>query len=553
MHSFSNWLNHPVYFLFWFFLGAYGLTFSFDCKKCETAKVSQFSSMAEDQDVPELADTNFQEMQALSDDQLLNQLEQNSQVRTENPYALSLEEIQQIDQEVYPTLNGSPNDFQYEPIAEDTLKTEVENPKDAKVCPAPRLFYEKQITSNPKLKELASTREVESKELPRKCLIHVMNKMGLPKVNLGVCAKASGGVKTGGAKPCVSDNLVNLTYNSYVDVMDCLNLKAKTFLPKIARESGFLLNAYGIGKDGGIGQFTKSAIDAVNGEFQNYMTEIEKAAATKPSCARIMKYKPYLTKASSAAEQRCSMIGTPENPLRNILYVGIFNKSNMNRFAGSKYIAGQDYFVRGSELVPVKNNSTDEFDGVFKDNKYKESLVELGFKNPNMHFFKEVLALAGYNMGSPTSIRLFSKYLEKRKQAKKKLIEDDFDFNRIRLAKDTFGDGKEKNVIEIARSFIMSSFISAKDTAASKAAKLKKRKQLPKEWAASYLKSFPEFLTLNANNYDGKQTTAYDVYGAPGYVSYVADKNRELRKTFNSSGIDPNYCSDPDFLTFKAE
>ena len=127
---------------------------------------------------------------------------------------------------------------------------------------------------------------------------------------------------------------------------------------------------------------------------------------------------------------------------------------------------------------------------------------------------------------------------------------DDFDFNKVRLVKDIYGDGKEKNVIDIARSFVMSSFISPKDKPAARAIKIKKRKQFPKEWATSHLKSFPEFLALNANSYDGKQVTAYAVYGGPGYVSYVADQNRELRATFNNSGIDPDYCSDPNFLVF---
>ncbi len=541
MHRFSKWLSHPIVFIIWMLIGLFALTFSFECKQCSAVKVSEHSSMAQ---------VEFEDLHDLSDDQLLKQLEQNSLVESASPYALTRDELESLGAE-NESLVTSPTTGRYEEIAEDSLKTDVEDPKDPKVCAGPRLFYEKQIGANPKLKELYTTREVESPALPRKCIIHVMNKMSLPKVSSGLCAKANGKVRIPGAKPCVSDNLVNLTYNSYVDVMECLNLNAKLFLPKISRESGFLINAYGAGKDGGIGQFTRSAIGAVNQEFQIYMNEIEKAAATKPSCARIMKYKSLLTKASDLAEQRCSMIGMPENPLRNILYIGIFNKSHMDHFSGSKFIAGQDFFVQGSEMVPVKYDSTDEFAGLFKENKYKETLEELGLKNPNMHVFKEFLTLAGYNMGSPTAIRLFGKYLDKRKFAKKNLTADDFDFNKVRMANDTLGDGKEKNVIEIARSFVMSSFISRKDTASIKATKIKKRRQLSREWSLSYLKSFPEFLAMNANNYDGKQTKAYDVYGAPGYVTFVADRNRELRKVFNDAGIDPNYCSDPDFLDLK--
>ena len=544
MHPFSTWLSQPWAFLLWSVVGLFALSFSLNCGDCDKVNVTSQSSLVDDSNAAEIAETNYHELQTMSDEMLLQKLESNQSQTSENPFALSPEQIELLEEET--NVTAGPN---YQPISEDSLKTEVENAKDSIVCPAPRLFYEKQITANAKLKELAATREVESPALPRKCVIQVMNKMGLPKSNLGLCAKAAGGVRTGGAKPCISDSLVNLTYNSYVDVTECLNLNPKLFLPKISRESGFLINAYGSGKDGGIGQFTKSAIDAVNQDFQIYMAEIEKAAATKPSCGRIIKHKAMLTKAASGPEQRCSMIGMPENPLRNILYIGIFNKSHMDRFSGSKFIAGQDFFVRDSQMIPVNNNASDEFGGIFKENKYKESLVQLGIQNPNMHLFKEALTLAGYNMGSPTAIRLFGKYLEKRKLAKKNLREVDFDFNKVRLAKDEYGDGKEKSVIDIARSYVMSSFISRKDSAAVKLAKLKKRRQLPKEWATSYLKSFPEYLAMNANNYDGKQIGKYDVYGAPGYVSYVADRNREFRTTFNNAGIDPNFCSDPEFLS----
>lgn len=169
-----------------------------------------------------------------------------------------------------------------------------------------------------------------------------------------------------------------------------------------------------------------------------------------------------------------------------------------------------------------------------------------------MHFFKEMLTLAGYNMGSPTAIRLFSRYLELRKATKKPLSEDDFDFNKVRIKEDVDGDKKKKSAIDIAKSYVMSSFIGKKDSPAVRQIKLNKRKQLPKVWAAAYLKSFPEFLALRANSYDGKQLTAYDVYGAPGYVSYIAEKNRNMRELSTNAGVDPDFCSDPNFLTLRA-
>lgn len=545
-NRFSKWLNHPVSFLFWFFVGLFVWKINFDPKKNQALQETQMSSISEDVD---LSNTNYQQLQSLSDDELLRQLEINAkQPMVEEDYALNPEQIAEVDRSLY----NAPEyrDDSFVQISDDTFQIQYEDPKDKSCSTSNRLFYEKQMASNPKMKEMLESRESDDKKFPKKCMLHVMNSKGLPKISLGLCAKSAGGVRVPGAKPCVTENLVNVTYNAYMDVMDCLNLNPKLFFPKIAQESGFLLNAFGAGKDGGIGQFTQPAIEAVNQGYQKYMTEIEKAASVKPSCARIMKHKALLTKAPSSAAQRCSMIAMPENPLRNILYIGIFNRLHMDRFSGMQYIAGFDYIQHDQAMVPVTYDAKDEFEGLTKENKYKQALEDVGIFNPNMHFFKEVLTIAGYNMGSPTALRLFGKYLEKRKIAKKNISYEDFDFNKQRMAKDVYGDGKERSTIEIARSFVMSSFISPKDKEAARAIKLKKRKQLPKEWAASHLKSFPEFLAYNANSYDGKQITRYSVYGTPGYVSFVAEQNRQMRNILNTAGIDPDFCSDPNFLVF---
>ncbi len=539
--------------LFWvFYLLVLRWLFSIAIKRYGFARFKvQKTEMSSLATFAELSDTNFNALQLLPDTELLSQLEKSTLQMDESPYALNPEQIEMIDQKIYNNPKYKEDLPVYTQISDDGLKVEFEDAKDPKVCAPARLYYEKQITSSSLLRNMIANKPSESPILPKKCVTHIMNKMSLAKSSTGYCASSSGSVRIPGAKPCVTENLVNMTYNSFVDVMECLNLNPKLFLPKIARESGFLINAYGAGKDGGIGQLTGIAIEAVNNDYAKYLNEIEKAASTKPSCARIMKYKSLLTKASAKPEQRCSMIGLPENPLRNILYLGIFNRANMDHFSGVKFVAGQDVIEHGTVEVPVTNDAKDEFEGVAKANGYKEALEQLGIKEPNMHFFKDVITLASYNMGSPTALRLFSKYLEKRKLAKKPLTSDDFNFNKVRLVKDVYGDGTEKNAIDVARSFVMSSFISRKDKAPARAIKLRKRKQLPKEWASSYLKSFPEFLALNANSYDGKQISRYSVYGAPGYVSYVADQNRELREVFTGSGIDPDYCSDPNFLVFR--
>lgn len=379
--KFSSWLSHPVSFLFWFFVGLCVLKFGSANSQTEVMQMSSIDEKAEEQQV-DLSETNFNEIQALSDSELLHQLEKNTdELSHQNEgaggedsiqaYALNFEQLEELNDGMYNPQAKSPND--YETIADDTFRIQYEDSKDAKVCPAGRLYYEKILTNpvNSKiLKDLISSATPENPQFPKKCILHVMNRAGLGRSNLGVCSKAVGAVARGGAKPCVTENLVNATYNAYVDVMDCLNLNPKFLFPKISQESGFLINAFGVGRDGGIGQFTQSAIEETNKVYDDYMKQMEVAANDKASCARIMQYKNLLKKASPSSAQRCSMIGVPENPLRNIVYVGIFNRMQMDRFSGIKYHAGQDFIDRGGQFIPVTNTEKDDFEGVAKANKY---------------------------------------------------------------------------------------------------------------------------------------------------------------------------------------
>lgn len=495
--------------------------------------------------------TNYDYINRLSDAELLSYLEKSPLIQAkDDSYNVSSEEMANEYQEIITGQNVAKADFSYETIGDDPIKFEFEDPAMCKQSKGrDRLFYEKQLL-NPKIKDLVQMRSEESKKLPMKCITHIMNKFGVSPINYAVCAKASGMPRVPGGKPCVSEKLVAATYNSFIDVTECLNLNPKDLLPKIYNESGFFLNTYGSGKDAGIGQLTGVAIEEVNKYYTRYLDEMEMAAANKPACARVMAHKAMLAKVPHTVAQRCSLIGIPENPLKNIVYLSILNRISMDYLSGVVYKAGLDYFQRKDGMLEaVKYDPTDQFEGYFQKENYRAKLIQLGIKNPNMHVYKDILTYAGYNMGMPTSIRLFSEYLQKRIAAKKPLTTSDFDFINIKMATDI--DGKSRSVVDIARLNIMSSFIGAKDTPEVKLMKVKRRKELPKIWATAYLKSFPEYLTYRANEYDGKVLGGYQVYGTPGYLNIVTGKNKILRDTFQSAGIDPNYCSNPDYLKVK--
>ena len=61
-------------------------------------------------------------------------------------------------------------------------------------------------------------------------------------------------------QPCVTEEYSTAVYNAFVDVTQCLNIPQKELLPKFFNESGMHINAFGGGKDAGVGQLTEAAI-----------------------------------------------------------------------------------------------------------------------------------------------------------------------------------------------------------------------------------------------------------------------------------------------------
>jgi hypothetical protein len=123
---------------------------------------------------------------------------------------------------------------------------------------------------------------------------------------------------------------------------------------------------------------------------------------------------------------------------------------------------------------------------------------------------------------------------------------DDFNFHNIVKAIDI--DGKEKDVVDIATSYVLSSIVQSKDSPELKQIKIKKRKEFPRLWAEAYKESFPVFLTYQANGYNGKSIQSFPIYGYPGYLSIIVNRNNEIRDLLTNSELNPNSCTLPDFL-----
>ncbi|MFZ4403567.1 MAG: hypothetical protein ACOYOK_05635 [Pseudobdellovibrionaceae bacterium] len=88
-------------------------------------------------------------------------------------------------------------------------------------------------------------------QVPRKCIAFTMKNFALDILkaaqtrsnSFGYCESDQGAPRPGNYAPCVTEDYVNVVYNSFIDIADCMDLPQKLILPKIFNESGFHLNA----------------------------------------------------------------------------------------------------------------------------------------------------------------------------------------------------------------------------------------------------------------------------------------------------------------------
>lgn len=519
-------LNRSGYFVACLILGliSWYPTFNF-VEKSESHKLSlreiqsiQLSSIS--QAHRDIASTEYHILQNTSNEDLSKKLEgkRGTWFLKNRDYSQSIEQIQAIEaraqKKIPKRFENNPVFKLFEKLTQDNATTDYE---DILVCDTSRQFYELQFDELSDLKNLYRIRPETEGEFSSTCVTYSMRQFNVPTSNYANCSQTTGVAQSPAHKPCVTPRLAHLTYNAYKDVMECLDLDPKKFMAKIDFESGFFLNAYGTDREGGIGQLTRPAIAEVNTYFDQYFAEIEKAAGTKTSCANLLQHKKYLTKAPASNDQRCSMMALPDNPIKNILYMALFNRINIDQIALH-----------------------------FKNYKIKEKLESLGIKNPQISEFVDITSMLGYNSGALTAVKILSTYLDKRIENKLPLTIEDFNFSANNKVLDI--DGKEKDEIEVARLYVLSSFIAARDSADVKNVKLARRKEFPKLWALAYEKSFPVFATYRANGYEGNSLDPFPVFGFPGYLSVISQRNEDIRELFVNSHLTPDMCTPEKFL-----
>lgn len=514
-------LKRSGYFVVCLMLGliswypAFNLVEKSEPKKLNLREIQSLQLSSVSQAHRDIASTEYHILQNTSNEDLTKKLEgkRGTWFLKNHDYSQSIEQIEATEARAQ---NKLPKRFENNPVFKLFEKLTQENAttdyEDILVCDTSRQFYELKFDEFSDLKNLFRIRPETEGEFSSSCVTYSMRQFNVPTANYANCSQTTGVVQSPAQKPCVTPRLAHLTYNAYKDVMDCLDLDPKKYMAKIDFESGFFLNAYGTDREGGVGQLTRPAIAEVNTYFDQYFAQIEKSAATKTSCASLLQYKKYLTKAPASVDQRCSMMALPNNPIKNILFMALFNRINIDQIAIH-----------------------------FKNYKIKEKLESLGIKNPQISEFVEITSMLGYNSGALTAVKILNTYLDKRIEYNLTLTTEDFNFSANNQVTDL--DGKEKNEIEVARLNVLSSFIGARDSVDVRNTKIARRKEFPKLWALAYEKSFPVFATYRTNGYEGNSVDPFPIYGFPGYLSVISQRNEDIRELFVNSGLNPDMCT----------
>lgn len=320
------------------------------------------------------------------------------------------------------------------------------------------------------------------------------------------CDTPDGEPVRGQFMPCVTQEYSYTVYNAFSDVMDCFGINGRKILPKLWNESGFHINALGGGFDGGVGQMTKSALQEVLtppfSTDERTALDIFKASAMasdKASCKRLVEYERAFDVVSIEAANRCSIMATPDNPVRNLVYMGVFYKLN------ERFIAER-----------------------IEKSGMKEKVQQLGIQEPDMEFFKDVILTLSFNAGRGTAFALVDNFLKSRLANNRPLKKSDLNFltssiEEVRAIrkepKDETPEAREKRVARLTQ---------ARDNA--------------------HTRSLPQFLRLmHGISTDFETDPALKrINGTPGYVSFVGDRQMKYDEEL---GVQT--CTQPDFLQHK--
>nr|BFD59883.1 hypothetical protein CKG001_19900 [Bdellovibrio sp. CKG001]BFD63290.1 hypothetical protein BdHM001_19710 [Bdellovibrio sp. HM001] len=196
------------------------------------------------------------------------------------------------------------------------------------------------------------------------------------------CTTEKAAPQPGQARPRYSSGEIKSLSQAFSAITDCLEIDPQWLFPKLMMESGFHTLIQNPNGDAGIGQLTGKAIADVDQVLPTYKNMIYQSS--RKSCqwlktrtqARSHFWRPLRN------ESKCALMSKSTNPLRNLLYAGIFHKLN------EKYVATE-----------------------FEKRNIPALLKESGYPTGDHTQIKRLLVTLGYNTGGAVAVKNLEQFL----------------------------------------------------------------------------------------------------------------------------------------------
>lgn len=275
-------------------------------------------------------------------------------------------------------------------------------------CGAERTYLEKSLQSfhaaDPQ-DLFSEARPKSEKQFPKKCFLFAMKHTfptSFKEKRFGRCGDMGDAVAgpdyiRTSYKPCVSEDLVNVIYHSYLDAADCFDIPLKFSLPKFMNESGVMPNTIAFNSDAGLSQFSNEALEILKKEYPDWSKKLQQSK--KKSCQNLLSIAGAFPKKAaeivSDAKKKCHVVEIPPNPARNFIYYGVYHnimKRDVEKFWGKRRV--------------------DQLTGVV-DPAYKtiETLMkELKIEDFDANNLRRTFAVMAYNKG-PKVVSYFREWL----------------------------------------------------------------------------------------------------------------------------------------------
>lgn len=392
-----------------------------------------------------------------------------------------------------------------------------------KCIPERRFLQDEILRLDPEYRSKRTS--TEGSQFPVACLVHaqrtftfktranpedeapsVWSGIEVPGKSFGQCSSSDTEPVRGAYMPCVTAEYAYSIYNAFQDVADCFDINSKKLLPKLWNESGFHINTLGGGMDAGVGQLTRSAIEEVLSKpyanDERTALDLFKAQAmnsSKASCQRLVRQEKAFEAVDPDVTKRCSIMSVPENPIRNLVYLGVFYKMN--------------------ERIVISRMNTTEM---------KKKIEELGLTNPNMEYFQDAIVTLSFNMGRGSAFSIIESFLKARMVDKTKLTAKDLDFLNNSLDEVRAIRKEPKDESEEDRKKRIERLDAAKLTA--------------------HKRALPAYLRLmHGLQADYEIDPAKKrINGAPGYLTFVGER----QKKYNTE-LGEGVCTHGSFLQYK--